>query len=306
MLFTDSNGPHKSFAKDPAVVRLGDTYFLYYSVYEKWDSRERFTVGIASSKDMEHWDIRGTLPITQECEKNGIAAPGAYLENGRVHLFYQTYGNRQNDCICHAVSDDGINFSKDETNPIFRPSNDWCCGRAIDADVVAFDGKLFLYFATRDHKYKIQKQGAAYAPLGSDYSRGAWTQAIRGSVLAPEFIWEGDCIEAAATAVYGGRLYMFYGGSYNCTPQQIGCAVSDDGVFFEKLFTEPLVPCGKEGEWNASESGHPYAFVDSDGAVYLFYQGSPDGGTSWYISRLRLGFENGIPYIEKYFNEEAK
>ena len=304
MLFTDSKGTRKNFAKDPAVVRLGELYFLYYSVYEACEGGERFTVGIASSPDMESWEIRGTLPITQDCERNGIAAPGAYLENGKIHLFYQTYGNKRHDSICHAVSSDGINFEKDKTNPIFSPTDDWCCGRAIDADVVAFGDKLFLYFATRDHKMKIQKQGAAYAPLGSDYSREKWTQAISGSILAPEFVWEGDCIEAAATLTYDEKVYMFYGGSYNCTPQQIGCAVSNDGVFFKKLLNEPLVPCGKEGEWNASESGHPYAFVDNDKTPYLFYQGSPDGGKSWYISRLRLGFENGMPYVSEYFNEK--
>ncbi len=303
MLFTDSNGSRNNFAKDPAVIRLGDLYFLYYSVYEQFEGKDRFTVGIASSSDMEHWDIRGRLPITQECEKNGIAAPGAYLEGGTVHLFYQTYGNGRHDSICHAVSTDGINFAKDETNPIFSPTDDWCCGRAIDADVVAFEDKLFLYFATRDHKMKIQKQGAAYAPLGSGYSRDTWTQAISGSVLSPEFIWEGDCIEAAATMVHDGKIYMFYGGSYNCTPQQIGYAVSTDGIFFSKPCNEPFVRCGKEGDWNANESGHPYAFIDNDGTPYLFYQGSPDGGKSWYLSRLRLGFKNRIPYVAELFDK---
>ena len=304
MLFTDSLGPSGNFAKDPAVVRLGSRYFLYYSVYESHLDKKRLTIGIACSEDMENWEIVGRVPITQECERLGIAAPGAYLEGGKVHLFYQTYGTWEKDCICHAVSENGIDFVKDDSNPIFAPTKDWCCGRAIDADVVPFGDKLFLYFATRDHKFKIQKQGAAYAPLGSDYSKKTWTQAINSSVLAPEFIWEGECIEAAATLTHGGKVYMFYGGSYNCTPQQIGCAVSDDGVFFRKLFAEPLIPCGNEGDWNASESGHPYAFVDDDGEVYLFYQGSPDGGKSWYLSRARLGFEGGVPYVAEYFNEK--
>ena len=300
MLYSDSNGSRENFAKDPAVVRLGDTYFLYYTAYEA--DGDRFVIGIARSSDMESWKYCGFVPITQECEQKGIAAPAAYLENGKIHLFYQTYGNRRLDAICHAVSEDGLNFTKDGTNPIFRPTDDWCCGRAIDADVVAHEGKLFLYFATRDHGMKIQKQGVAYAPLGSDYSRDVWTQPIPGSILAPEFVWEGECIEAAATLTQDGKVYMFYGGSYNCTPQQIGCAVSEDGVFFKKLFTEPLIRCGREGEWNASESGHPYAFTDDDGRHYLFYQGSPDGGKTWYLSRCRLGFLDGLPYVDEFFN----
>ena len=91
---------------------------------------------------------------------------------------------------------------------------------------------------------------------------------------------------------------MFYGGSYNCTPQQIGCAVSDDGVFFRRIFTEPFLANGRPGSWNSSESGHPYAFRDEDGKVYLFYQGSADMGKTWYLSKAEIGFdESNVPFI---------
>ena len=306
MQFTCTQGSRAAFAKDPAVIRFGGCYYLYFSSYQKIDGREPLVVGIARSKDMEAWEFVDFLPLTQECEQQGIGAPAAYVENGKVHLFYQTYGNRERDSICHAVSEDGVHFEKDATNPIFSPTNDWCCGRAIDADVVAFDGKLFLYFATRDHEYKIQKQGVAYAPLGSDYSRNTWKQALRGAILAPEFLWEGECIEAAATLVRNGKVFLFYGGSYNCTPQQIGYAVSTDGVFFSKPQSDPLIRCGKEGEWNASESGHPYAFVDDDGRTYLFYQGSPDNGKTWILSRCEIGFDGDIPYVIQYYNEKTE
>jgi hypothetical protein len=216
------------------------------------------------------------------------------------------------DFVCEAIdetiSDDrpityGVHFEKDETNPIFSPTEDWCCGRAIDADVLAFDGKLFLYFATRDHEMKIQMQGCAYAPLGCDYARDRWTQATNAPILYPELLWEGQCIEAAATLVHNGKVYMFYGGSYNCTPQQIGYAVSSDGIHFEKPQNTPFLPAGNPGDWNACESGHPYAFVDDDGRIYLFYQGSPDGGKSWYLSRCEIGFHGDEPYIIQFFHE---
>ena len=309
MLYTDSHGPKEHFAKDPAVIRLGDTYYLYHSSFiagKDPGDKDRLIVAIAMSKDMEHWTFVDFVPLTQECEQNGIGAPAAYLENGVVHLFYQTYGNRERDAICHATSVDGIHFEKDPTNPIFHPTNDWCCGRAIDADVVAFDGKLFLYFATRDKDFKIQMQGCAYAPLGSDYSREQWTQAVNAPILSPELPWEGKCIEAAATLTRNGKVFMFYGGAYNCAPQQIGYAVSEDGVHFEKPHDIPFLPCGKAGDWNASESGHPYVFEDTDGRIYLFYQGSPNGGKAWIISRCEIGFHGDEPYIIQLHNEPTE
>lgn len=303
MIFSDSHGCSENFAKDPAVVHLGDKYFLYFSSFINEGDKKILMIGIASSRDMEAWEFVGFIPRTQECEANGIGAPGAYLSDGVIHLFYQTYGNWRRDAICHATSTDGVNFKKDETNPIFRPSEDWCCGRAIDADVVAFGDRLYLYFATRDHEMKIQKLGVASAPLGCDYSRERWTQEKAGTVLEPTLDWEGKCIEAAATVVQDGKIYLFYGGAYNCSPQQIGYAVSSDGVNFTRGKDTPFLPCGAAGDWNASESGHPYVFVDDDGRIYLFYQGSPDGGKSWFLSRAELAFEDGVPRIVKLFDE---
>lgn len=118
--------------------------------------------------------------------------------------------------------------------------------------------------------------------------------------------WEGKCIEAAATLVHNDKIYLFYGGSYNCTPQQIGYAVSNDGIYFTKPQNTPFITCGGPNEWNASESGHPYAFVDDDGKTYLFYQGSPDGGKTWYLSRCEIGFENGVPKVLQYYNEKSE
>lgn len=296
MLFTDCTYADH-FAKDPAVVKFGGGYLLYYSL-PGCSGCSGWSIGIARSSDLENWEVVSRILPEQECEKGGICAPGAVVLKGRVHLFYQTYGGGKNDSVCHAVSGDGIRFERDPSNPVFRPEATWCCGRAIDADVCVFGGRLLMYFATRDHAMKIQKLGAAAAELGSGFSRGAWKPLLNQNILTPELLWEGDCIEAPASVVRGGKVYLFYGGSYNCTPQQIGCAVSGDGVHFTRLSAEPFLANGEPGSWNRSESGHPYAFEDGE-TVSLFYQGSADGGKTWYLSRTGVVFENGMPHPGK-------
>lgn len=297
MYFTNERlGRH---AKDPAVVRFKGKYYLYYTV--RYTDVNKIGVGIASSDDLDSWTDLGELPITEECEKVGIGAPGAVVIGDRLHLFYQTYGDFRTNAICHAWSENGTDFEKDKANPIFRPSDDWCCGRAIDADLCMFNGKLYMYFTTRDHAMRIQKVGGAVASPDSDLSAGSFSQISNQALLSPELVWEGECIEAPATVVNNGRMFMFYGGSYNCTPQQIGVAVSDDGKFFRRIFAEPFIRCGKEGSWNSSESGHPYAFRDDDGKVYLFYQGSSDKGKTWYLTKCLIDFDkDNIPYVVKY------
>lgn len=186
---------------------------------------------------------------------------------------------------------------RNRTNPIIKAEGDWNNGRAIDADVCIFKDKLYLYFATRDPKGRIQMQGVSQCPLDGKFERNQWKQVCQSSILAPELAWEQECIEAAATLVKDNKVYMFYAGAYNNQPQQIGIAVSDDGIHFERMQQEPILKNGAEGSWNRSESGHPYVFEDEDGRIYLFYQGNNDGGRSWYLSKKEIEFISGNPRL---------
>ena len=298
------------YSKDPAVVRFEGKYWLYYSLppYQGKPTKG-WSIGIATSDNLVDWTKAGQLANTGPAEATGFTAPGAIVLDGRVHLFYQTYGSGKNDAICHAWSDDGLHFERNPSNPIFRPTGDWTVGRAIDADVVPFGDQLLLYWATRDPEMKVQMQGVAAAPLDSDFGRQSWKQLnLDGPILEPtvptalddpdlDLAWEQKCIEAAAMAHHDGKLYMFYAGAYNNAPQQIGVAVSEDGVHFQRLSDKPLLPCGQPGSWNASESGHPFLFQDDDGQDYLFYQGNNDHGKSWYLSVVPIDWKAGRPVL---------
>ncbi len=302
----------RPLSKDPAVVRFKDRYWLYYSIPPYRDKPTNgWTIGVATSDNLVDWTKAGELRNTGEAEANGFTAPGAIVLEGKVHLFYQTYGNKEKDAICHAWSTDGLTFTRNPTNPIFRPTGDWTSGRAIDADVLAHRNELLLYWATRDPAMKIQMQGVAAAPIDSDFTRRHWKQLNpHGPILAPgiptelddaglDLAWEKKCIEAAAMARHDGRLYMFYAGGYNNDPQQIGVAVSDDGVRFKRLSDVPFLPNGPPGSWNSSESGHPFLFQDYDGKDYLFYQGNDTHGRTWHLSVVPIDWRNGHPVPAK-------
>jgi len=298
MMYGDKALGSKPFAKDPCVIKFKGKYFLYYSCMTRsLAGKLEWRVGIATSKDLVTWKKIGMLKPEQHVESKGFCAPGVVVIGDKVHLFYQSYGNKEKDAICHAWSGDGVHFTRDPTNPVFRPHGSWTCGRAIDAEVVPFENRLLLYFATRDPSYKIQLIGVAAAPLDSDFSRSHWKQLADQPILKPTLSWEQKCIEAPSVMRRGCDLYMFYAGAYNNSPQQIGCAKSRDGIHWERIFKEPLLPCGKPGSWNSSESGHPGVFLDEDGSTYLFYQGNNDKGASWYLSKEKLGWRGGIPFL---------
>lgn len=153
MMFGDTSRVGVPYANDPFVVSFEGRYLMYYSIppyKDKSNPVQGWGIGIAESKDLNRWSkIAGTTP-EGDYEKKGLCAPCALVIDKQVNLFYQTYGNGANDAICHAVSNDGIHFKRVETNPIFHPTGNWNCGRAIDAEVFRSLDKYFLYFATRD------------------------------------------------------------------------------------------------------------------------------------------------------------
>ncbi len=153
MMYGDTSRVGVPYSKDPHVVNFKGRYLMYHSIPpKKGDEASGWNIGIAESKDLVNWTKAGEITPAPgaDYEKKGLCAPGALVKDGQVHLFYQTYGNGKNDAICHAVSDDGVHFKRNPTNPIFHPSGDWTCGRAIDAEVCEFKGRYFLYFATRE------------------------------------------------------------------------------------------------------------------------------------------------------------
>jgi beta-xylosidase len=299
MLWGDTSRLGRPFAKDPSVVRFHGRYLLYYSMPPFGDKRpnDGWAIGIAESRNLIDWTKVGEYTAGADYESKGVAAPGARVIDGKVHLFYQTYGNGPKDAICHAVSSDGLIFQRDETNPIFHPTGAWTSGRAIDAEVFRDGKRWLLYAATRDPQSKVQMLTGASSTGGLD--RGSWKPLADAPLLKPELPWEQDCIEAPSVVRHGGWLYLFYAGAYNNAPQQIGVARSKDGVHWERHGDRPLLENGAPGTWNSSESGHPGAFVDEDGKTYLFYQGNNDRGKTWLLSFVRIGWRAGWPYLER-------
>lgn len=301
MYYSDSTGTGIFVAKDPVVVKFKGRYLMYYSRKAFNDGKNGmlgWNIGIAESHDLVNWKKTGEIRPAAVYEKNGLCAPGALVKDGQVHLFYQTYGNGPKDAICHAVSADGINFMRDDSNPIFHPAaSHWTNGRAIDAEVAYYHNKYFLYYATRDSTGTVQQQGVATAKPGTGFSKDSWKQATDSAILKPVLSWEGQCIEGASVIRKNGRLYMFYAGAYNNAPQQIGVAVSTDGIQWKRLSGKPFLANGRPGAWNSSESGHPCIFADDDGRTWLFYQGNNDKGKTWFLSNIEIGWTAEGPQL---------
>ena len=305
MFFADSTRLGVPFAKDPSVISFRGRYLMYFSLPAGKDGGRvgakeisGWGIGIAESRDLLHWKRIGELPRTQVVEKDGIAAPGARVIGGKVHLFYQNYGHGAKDAICHAVSSDGIHFEKDPGNPVYRPVHmAWSVGRAIDAEAFVEKEDVYLFFATRDPQMREQMIGAAKAPLNSRLTAGDWTDvSVEAPLLKPELTWEQLCIEAPSVIRRNGVFYMFYAGAYNNQPQQIGVVRSSDLRHWTRVSDKPLLTNGPKGSWNSSESGHPGALQLGD-RTFLFFQGNDDHGVTYHLSKVEIGWRGDVPYV---------
>ena len=78
MLYT--NNDLGRFAKDPAVIELDGYYYMYHSIMID----KTLGIGVARSDDGDSFELIARFPLTQECEKNGVGAPGAIVINGTV------------------------------------------------------------------------------------------------------------------------------------------------------------------------------------------------------------------------------
>jgi len=298
MMFGDTTRVGRPFSKDPHIVDFQGKYLMYYSVPPA-NASQGWGIGIAESKNLKSWTVIGAINPQTEYEAKGLCAPGALVRNDTVHLFYQTYGNGPKDAICHAWSVDGVNFTRNATNPIYSPVGDWNCGRAIDAEVVFFNNQYYLYYASRTPDYVTQIVGVATAPANTSFSKSEWTNPVDKAILVPKYPWEGKCIEGSSVIQKGDKLFMFYAGAYNNDPQQVGVAVSSDGINWERLSNKPFLTNGDPGTWNSSESGHPHIFQDRKGKTHLFFQGNNDRGHTWLISNIRVYWnKEGYPYLK--------
>lgn len=313
MLYGDESRTELPYAKDPTVIRKGDYYYMYYSVKEYEESKNPGNLmsgqagwhsAIARSTDLINWTRLGDVDLRDSYGYviwNAVA-PCVKILDGVIHMFYQRpwAAAGGNNVIWHAVSNDGIMFKNVYDQPVFIPNNSWSINRAIDAEVYKVGDKLVLMYATRDASTgTVQMLGMAEAPYGSDYGASQWTSISTDAFLTPTQDWEGHCIEAPTVLEKDGIWYLFYAGSYNHIKQQIGLATSTDGYNFTRVNYIENNPglfykTGTVGSWNAAESGHPGVFEDTDGSVYLFFQGkasqaAPDN--NYLLSMLILSFE---------------
>jgi dienelactone hydrolase len=135
----------------PSVMKDGDTYKLWFTDVSKdpWGFKH------ATSSDGKEWEVHAgpVLETGQKWERGRLFYPYVIKQDGLYLMWYASYWARgDRTAIGMATSEDGIRWTKNENNPIFRPdpSRAWESHYTSSQCVLPIgDGRYRMWYGTR-------------------------------------------------------------------------------------------------------------------------------------------------------------
>jgi len=86
--------------------------------------------------------------------------------------------------------------------------------------------------------------------------------------------WDSWALASPNVLKVGDTCHMYYeAGANGVIDYQIGHAVSTDGLNWVKDPANPVIPCGKSGEWDDKETWDPFV-IHEDGIFKMWYGGT--------------------------------
>jgi predicted GH43/DUF377 family glycosyl hydrolase len=293
----------EEFAAVPAVIFDGSMYHLWYSTYDF--VAERFVgIGYATSNDGISWtkhnDPTTTNPPYSQSDPVLTPGPGNYDHIGVgqhcvikidtiYHIWYagdnHTAGN-QGLSICHAISSDGITWTKDSNNPVLDVGlNGTWDDTWINTPSVVFDGSEYhMWYSAWNGEYPPSHVLIGHAT--SPHPDSAWTKDPSNPVLdkGTQTCWDYDRVDAPNVIFDGYRFHMFYSGGFTFI-WRIGYAWSTDGSHWIKydnpnttipLFSisDPVLFWGSVNTWDDSNVSHCSVILDTlTDSLKMWYTG---------------------------------
>jgi N-acetylneuraminic acid mutarotase/predicted GH43/DUF377 family glycosyl hydrolase len=237
------------------------------------------SIGYATSLDGISWTKYSNNPVLEvgpsgAWDDHFIHGCTVLLVDSIFHMWYTGHIGQSieiNYRIGHATSPDGINWTKDQNNPVLDrgQSGDWDEYGVLATGSVIHDGLNYRmwYEGKGNDPSGWIKIGHAISPDGIN-----WTKDTLNPVISPDDSWEGSFAPIPKVVYDGSNYKMWYSGG-NDFDWKIGYATSEDGRIWEKYDLNPVLSKGPAGSWEqAFLLGGPV--LDSAGVKYkMWYAG---------------------------------
>lgn len=211
--------------EDPRLVKIGDTYYLTYTGYNKVDAQ----LCLATSKDLIHWERKGVIMPAKRGRWNvGWTKSGAILPekiNGKYWMYYMADAKDKPDQTGVAYSEDLLHWTEALDQPVLPRRAGFFDSRVTEpgpSPVFTKDG-IWLVYNGADDKL-VYKTGWAL------FDRRDPTKLIARSdnpIFQPELEWERVGQVPNVVFVEGmirdGKRWLFY---YGGADKTIGVAAA--------------------------------------------------------------------------------
>lgn len=250
---------------DICVLRDRTTFRMWFS----W--RPKKSVALVESPDGVHWgEPRIVLaPNAATDWEADINRPVVVRGDGSFHMWY-TGQARGHSWIGHAVSSDGIAWTRTNTRPVVSPDAAWEKVAVMCPDVMwdPDTGTYRMWYSGGD-QYEPDAIGYATSADGIAWQKHSSNPIFRAD---PRNHWEQHKVTACQVVRRGSWYYMFYIGFRDIDHAQIGIARSRDGITgWERNPANPVIRPTANG-WDHDACYKPYALWDGRNWM-LWYNG---------------------------------
>ncbi len=209
----------------PVVIKREDGYHMWYT----GQSEGRSQIGYATSPDGVVWKRMSERPVLspdQPWEKVALMCPDV-IWDAKAKIFRMWYSGGEQyepDAIGYATSSDGIHWTKNANNPVFRsdPSSPWEKHKVTACQVIEDGGwYLMFYIGFRD---------VDHAQIGLARSRDGlthWERNPANPIVHPDpDAWDHDACYKPYAIFDGQKWLLWYNGRHGSL-EQIGVALHE-------------------------------------------------------------------------------
>ncbi len=309
------------------VVKEGTSYKMWYTcggLNYPADTLLRSRLCYATSNDGIIWSKYAGNPVLDvsysgEWDSLGVETATVIIDsaapaNQKYKMWYAgQYFNSFRYDIGYAYSADGFNWSK-HPNPVLQVgiSSAWDNG-FLEGPSVIKDGNLYKmwycgYDAVADGNGTDGNANIGYATSTDGIN---WTKYAGNPIITTVAnTWESINVQDPHVIKQDNQYYMWYGGgssdsSYN---QEVGFALSSDGISWTKSPANPVLTRGNIGDWDSNLSSFPSVLLDN-GQYKMWYTGRDEEPTNSSLDYFwEIGYATGptIGLSEKEILDEKK
>lgn len=143
--------PDDDWAKDPAVIKAGDTWYMYYTSANPWQKdgsggKGPSRIDYATSPDGHAWTYQGLSIPQGEGDAWDAERPQApahpVLKDGIYYMYYAGKGPKNGVCVGYATSTDLRHWQKSPGNPVLK------AGKVNDPNIYLENGVYYLFYTS--------------------------------------------------------------------------------------------------------------------------------------------------------------